>query len=47
MYRKMTADEMKDLVHSLSLCENPYYTPQGKAVMVILDDSELERKFAR
>lgn len=47
MYRKMTADEMKDLLHSLSLCENPYYTPQGKAVMVILDDSELERKFAR
>lgn len=41
--REMTMAEMQKLVNDLSLCENPYTTPYGKPVYVILDDRTLQK----
>ena len=43
----MTYEEMKEVVRRLSLCENPYKTPKGKSVFIVLDEAELAKEFGR
>ena len=38
-------EEMDLLVNKLFACENPYYSPKGKAVFLKIDKAELDRKF--
>jgi DNA mismatch repair protein MutL len=45
--RSLTMDEMKEVVHQLSLCENPYHCPHGRPTFVILDEKELTKEFLR
>jgi DNA mismatch repair protein MutL len=41
----MTADEMNHLVGQLFTCSNPNLTPDGKRIVVILNNEEIEKKF--
>lgn len=38
-------DEMENLVNSLFRCQNVNYTPDGKSILQILQQSEIERLF--
>ena len=40
-------EEMSALVDSLSACESPNYTPDGRVVLATLKEEELERLFAK
>ncbi|MBB3187140.1 DNA mismatch repair endonuclease MutL [Microbacter margulisiae] len=43
--RPMTQDEMGQLLGQLFTCENPNTTPDGKPIVVILGQDEIEKKF--
>ena len=43
--KKLTNDEMQFLVDSLFACSMPNYAPDGKAVLHILSENEIERLF--
>ncbi len=46
-HQHMTMDEMKEIITQLSKCENPYKTPKGKNIFVILDEAELLKELSR
>jgi DNA mismatch repair protein MutL len=41
----LNKEKMKLLVDQLFACENPYYSPNGKPVLLKIDISELDKKF--
>lgn len=41
----MSQEEMDHLVGQLFACPNPNYTPDGKRIVVVLNNEEIERKF--
>ncbi|MFB6319235.1 DNA mismatch repair endonuclease MutL [Saccharicrinis sp. FJH54] len=41
--KKLSESEMQDMVDSLFACSMPNYSPDGKPILTILEDSELER----
>ena len=41
----MTAEEMNHLVGKLFACSNPNLTPDGKRIVVVLSNEEIEKKF--
>jgi len=41
----LTSDEMENIVNSLFACENVNYTPNGKKIIAILKQQEIERLF--
>ncbi len=41
----MAFEEMNHLVGQLFACSNPNYTPDGKKIVVLLSNEEIERKF--
>jgi DNA mismatch repair protein MutL len=43
--RAMTQDEMSQLLGQLFTCENPNVTPEGKQIVVLLTNEEIEKKF--
>lgn len=45
--KELTLKEMEQLLHDLQECSNPTTCPHGRPVMVILDQSQLERLFGR
>lgn len=45
--KELTLKEMEQLLHDLQECSNPSTCPHGRPVMVILDQSQLERLFGR
>jgi DNA mismatch repair protein MutL len=42
----LTSEEMSLIIDKLFACSNPYFTPSGKAVLLKIDVSELDRKFS-
>ncbi len=44
---KLRMDEMTQIASQLSQCEDPYFTPEGKPVIVIYDDRELAKDFKK
>ncbi len=45
--KKLGMEEMKEVILQLSQCENGAYTPDGKAVYVIIEEKDIEREFGR
>ncbi|MGC9151406.1 MAG: DNA mismatch repair endonuclease MutL [Microbacter sp.] len=43
--RPMTQEEMNRLLGQLFYCENPNFTPDGKKIIVLLSNDEIEKKF--
>jgi DNA mismatch repair protein MutL len=43
--QQMTFEEMDHLVGQLFACSNPNYTPDGKRIVVVLTNEEIEKKF--
>lgn len=43
--RSMSQDEMSQLLGQLFTCENPNMTPDGKQIVVLLTNEEIEKKF--
>lgn len=43
----MTMEDMKAIIRQLGECQNPYKTPKGKTIFVILDEGELLKEFGR
>ena len=43
--QQMTFEEMDHLVGQLFTCSNPNYTPDGKRIVVVLGNEEIEKKF--
>jgi len=43
--RTMTQEEMNRLLGQLFTCENPNVTPEGKKIIVLLNNEEIEKKF--
>ena len=43
--RAMAQDEMSQLLGLLFTCENPNMTPDGKQIVVLLTNEEIEKKF--
>lgn len=41
----LSKEEMSLLVDKLFACENPYFSPKGKAIFMKVDKSELDKKF--
>ena len=41
----LTAEEMARLIDELFACEMPAYTPDGKLVFIIIEDSQIKRLF--
>ncbi|MFB6342515.1 DNA mismatch repair endonuclease MutL [Saccharicrinis sp. FJH62] len=41
--KKLSESEMQDMVDSLFACSMPNYSPDGKLILTILEDTELER----
>lgn len=42
--KKLSEPEMQDLINSLFACSMPNYAPDGKTILTIVDDAELERQ---
>ncbi len=45
--RRLTEEEMQEVVNQLSRCENPYHCPHGRPTFIILSEKELEKEFLR
>ncbi len=45
--RRLTPEEMQEVVSQLSRCENPYHCPHGRPTFIILSEKELEKEFLR
>ncbi len=45
--RRLTMEEMREVVAQLNTCENPYHCPHGRPTFVILDEKELAKEFLR
>ena len=45
--RRLTPEEMQEVVNQLSRCENPYHCPHGRPTFIILSEKELEKEFLR
>ncbi len=43
--KKLSQQEMEQLLHELFMCEIPHYTPKGKPVIVTFTREELAKKF--
>jgi len=43
----LTFNEMESLLEQLSECDNPYFCPHGRPVMVKLGKSAIEKYFKR
>lgn len=41
----LTRQEMKNLIDELFSCKNHSYTPDGKLIMIVVENNELERRF--
>lgn len=49
VHRKQTLsyEEMQQVVSQLSACRNPYYSPSGKPVFIVLDEKELTKELRK
>jgi DNA mismatch repair protein MutL len=45
--RKLTSDEMGHLIDELFACSSPNYDYKGNAIVVRLDETELDERFGR
>ena len=45
--KELTVPEMNRLLQDLGECDNPLTCPHGRPVMVVIDQNQLERLFAR
>ena len=45
--RVLDMEEMRKLLEDLCLCQDPLTCPHGRPVMIVIDQSQLERLFAR
>ena len=43
--KSLTNEEMRDIIDNLFACETPDYSPDGKAIINILNIEELEKRF--
>jgi DNA mismatch repair protein MutL len=43
----LTAEEMSALIDQLFACKDPYYTPDGKKIMIIISEEEIEKRFQK
>ncbi len=43
--KTLTIEEMQNLIDNLFACNNPNYTPDGKLIISILQNDEIEKKF--
>lgn len=43
--KNLSTDEMRDLIDRLFQCGNPNYSPDGKAVVSIINSDEIEKRF--
>ena len=43
--KTLAAEEMDNLVASLFTCSDSNYTPDGKTILTILSNEELEKRF--
>jgi DNA mismatch repair protein MutL len=43
--KRLTSEEMSDLIDRLFACENHNYTPDGKTIMTIFMQEEIEKRF--
>ena len=45
--KTLSTEEMNDLVDKLFACKMPYYSPNGKPVIIKLSLEDLEKKFQK
>ena len=43
--RKLSSKEMNTLVDQLFACENPYHSPNGKPIIIKINEEELDQRF--
>ena len=43
--RKLSSEEMNTLVDQLFACENPYHSPNGKPIIIKINEEELNQRF--
>ena len=43
--RKLSSKEMSTLVDELFACENPYHSPNGKPIIIKINEEELDQRF--
>ena len=43
--RKLSSEEMNTLVDQLFACENPYHSPNGKPIIIKINEEELDQRF--
>ncbi len=43
--RKLSSKEMNTLVDELFACENPYHSPNGKPIIIKINEEELDQRF--
>ncbi len=43
----LTAEEMSGLIDQLFACKDPYYTPDGKKIMIVISEEEIEKRFQK
>ena len=43
--KTMAVEEMNHLIDSLFACQNPSVTPDGKVIVTIISDDELDKRF--
>lgn len=44
LHRSLSKEEMETLLKQLKKCQNPWITPDGKPVLVVLDDQQLAKE---
>ena len=43
--RKLSSEEMNTLVDQLFACETPYLSPNGKPIIIKINEEELDQRF--
>jgi DNA mismatch repair protein MutL len=43
--RSLSREEMQEIIDKLFACRMPNYSPDGKAIITIIGDDEIEKKF--